>query len=113
MIHKELDMNRYNESGKKFIKTWLANNEIIGVRYVNRGRFEDELFYRDSDGKIRVALIPQKHVTSEAVFYGDLVHYYKTQFTNVYGYRYYKICYWYDWRSMKRIERVVNAMLAA
>ncbi len=112
MLHRKFDMNRYNEKAQKFMKSILHECDVIGVRHINRGRYEDMVFVKWHDtGKISTVNLPQAHMTSSPCFGYDTTHLVNAIYCSVYGWKFFKICWWWDGRSCLRLERVINAML--
>ena len=112
------DPNRYTEKSVKFVNTWIVGSwtkpEIIGCRDKKDGREEDLIFYREPNGDVRIACLPRKHSKGkgwegEPCFYGDLTHFCKVRYANIYG-----CCksIWYRHDSYMKIKRNVERTFA-
>lgn len=64
-----------NSHGRKFLDMWFRNYEFLGVEITpsNVSRNEFTLVFRDTDGEIRAAILPDSKKNDDGTcFYGDL-----------------------------------------
>jgi hypothetical protein len=108
---KKFDITNYNEASQQFLNRYVGKDSVICVKQNHSRKDENFIFYkRGNDIKVCVLTLKDSK-NNGSCFYGDLKYYAKSIFCNVYGYKFENICYWYDRRSMLRIERVINAYL--
>jgi hypothetical protein len=76
MKEKVLEMT--NDAGKKFFRGCIEKYDILGIETTpsNISRKEFTIVYRDSDGCIRTAILPDSSTNNDGTcFFGDLKHF--------------------------------------
>ena len=105
---KAFDITNYNEASQRFLNTWIGKDKVICVKQDHCRKDEHYVFYEGNDG-IRICKLTLKDSNNDgSCFFGNLNHLAKMIYCHVYGYEFYDICYWWDIRSMKRIETAIN-----
>jgi len=107
-IMKAFNIQNYNEASQLFVNRWVGIEKVIGVKQCHDRKDEHLIFYH-GEKEIRICVLTLKDSHNDgSCFFGNLKHLAKMMYCHVYGYDFQNICYWWDIRSMKRIETVIN-----
>ena len=105
---KAFDITNYNEASQLFLNRWIGREKVICVKQRHGRKDEHFVFYR-GEKEIRICVLTLKESKNDgSCFFGNLKHLAKMMYCHVYGYDFQNICYWWDIRSMKRIEMTIN-----
>ena len=105
---KNFDITNYNDASQRFLNRWIGKDKVICVKQCHGRKDEHLIFYR-GEKEIMVCVLTLKESKNDgSCFFGNLTHLAKMMYCHVYGYDFQNICYWWDIRSMKRIETDIN-----
>ena len=105
---KAFEIANYNEASQLFFNRWIGKDKVICVKQCHYRKDENLVFYR-GENEIKICVLTLKESKNNgSCFFGNLNHLAKIMYCRVYGYGFYDICYWWNLRSMKRIEADIN-----
>ena len=105
---KTFNIQNYKEASQRFLNTWIGKDKVICVKQCHDRKDEHLIFYH-GEKEIRICVLTLKDSHNDGTcFFGNLKHLAKMMYCHVYGYDFQNICYWWDTRSMKRIETAIN-----
>lgn len=105
---KSFDITNYNEASQLFLNDRVGKDKVLCVKQCHDRKDEHLIFYQ-GEKEILICVLTLKNSRNDgSCFFGNLKHLAKMMYCHVYGYDFQDICYWWDIRSMKRIETAIN-----